>query len=102
MPDSRYAADVEQFRRLFERIVDYAVVLLTTDGHIAAWNPGAQRLEGYGETEIVGQSVECLYTVEDRIAGRPHQLLETARQVGRVEDEGWRVRKMVRGSGWTS
>ena len=87
------AEDAGLFRLLVERIVDYAVFLLTTDGYIWSWNAGAERLKGYQADEIVGQHFERLYTDEDRAAGRPRQLLAAAREDGRVEDEGWRVRK---------
>jgi PAS domain S-box-containing protein len=76
-----------------ERVVDYAVFLLTADGHIWSWNAGAERLKGYRADEIVGQHFDRFYTDEDPAAGRPGQLLAAAREDGRVEDEGWRVRK---------
>jgi PAS domain S-box-containing protein len=87
------AEDAGLFRLLVERVVDYAVFLLTTDGHIWSWNAGAERLKGYRADEIIGQHFDRFYTNEDRAAGRPGQLLAAAREDGRVEDEGWRVRK---------
>ena len=89
----QHARDAELFRLLVERVVDYAIFLLTPDGLVASWNAGAERVEGYAADEIIGESLERFYTLEDRLAGRPGQLLEAARQSGRVEDEGWRVRK---------
>jgi PAS domain S-box-containing protein len=85
--------DSDLFRLLVDQVQDYAIFLLTTDGHIASWNAGAERLKGYVASEIVGQSFERFYTPEDRAAGRPQHLLGIARTAGRVEDEGWRVRK---------
>src|SRR5207302_1966314 len=78
---------------LVDRVTDYAIFLLTPDGHIASWNSGAQRLKGYLPAEIIGQSFERFYTPEDRGAGLPHRLLSVARKEGRVEEEGWRLRK---------
>ena len=78
---------------LVERVLDYAIFLLTTDGYVASWNAGAERLKGYVAGEIIGQSFERFYTPEDRAAGRPMELLGRARVAGRVEEEGWRVRK---------
>src|SRR5438067_1331015 len=76
---------------LFRMLVERA--LLSTDGTVLTWNDGAVRLKGYTESEIVGQSFERFYTPEERAAGRPARLLAAARADGRVEDEGWRVRK---------
>jgi PAS domain S-box-containing protein len=89
----RHQQDADLFRLLVDRVLDYAIFLLTPDGHIASWNAGAERLKGYTADEIIGQSFEVFYTPEDRAAGRPKRLLGIARDKGRVEDEGFRVRK---------
>jgi PAS domain S-box-containing protein len=78
---------------LVDRVVDYAIFLLSADGRIASWNAGAERLKLYSASEVIGRTLEIFYTPEDRAAGRPARLLELARTDGRVEDEGWRVRK---------
>jgi PAS domain S-box-containing protein len=83
----------ELFRLLVERVRDYAIFLLDTDGHVASWNSGAELLKGYRSDEILGQHISRFYTEEDRAAGRSQRLLIKARTEGRVEDEGWRVRK---------
>src|SRR5262249_18724854 len=88
-----HGRDANLFRLLVDRVLDYAIFLLTPDGHIASWNAGAQRVKGYAADEIIGQSFEVFYTPHDRAAGRPFMLLEKARTEGRVEDEGYRVRK---------
>src|SRR5207237_3402176 len=87
------ARDADLFRLLVDRVLDYAIFLLTTDGYVASWNAGAERLKGYVAGEIIGQSFERFYTPEDRAVGRPMELLARARVAGRVEEEGWRVRK---------
>src|SRR5437763_16900010 len=87
------ARDADLFRLLVERVLDYAIFLLTTDGYVASWNAGAERLKGYVAREIIGQSFERFYTPEDRAAGHPMELRPRARVAGRVEDEGWRVPK---------
>jgi PAS domain S-box-containing protein len=85
--------DESLFRLLVDQVVDYAIFLLRADGHIASWNAGAERLKLYSADEAIGRSFEMFYTPEDRAAARPAHLLELARTHGRVEDEGWRVRK---------
>jgi PAS domain S-box-containing protein len=83
----------EMFRLLVEAVQDYAIFLLAPDGHVLTWNPGAQRAKGYTADEIIGQHFSVFYTPEERAAGRPALLLRKAAEDGRVEDEGWRVRK---------
>jgi PAS domain S-box-containing protein len=90
---ARQAEDADLFRLLVDRVVDYAIFLLTPDGHVASWNAGAEHLKGYRANEIIGHSFERFYTAEDRAAGLPARLLATARAEGRVEHEGWRVRQ---------
>ena len=83
----------ELFQLLVTQVKDYAIFALDTDGRIISWNDGAELLKGYGQQEIIGQHIERFYTDDDRKAGRPQMLLEKAKKNGRVEDEGWRVRK---------
>ena len=83
----------EAFRLLIEAVQDYAIFLLGPDGRVLTWNPGAERAKGYAASEVIGQHFSVFYTPEEREAGRPRLLLGRAAADGRVEDEGWRVRK---------
>jgi PAS domain S-box-containing protein len=67
--------------------------MLDPSGIVVSWNNGAERLKGYRAAEIVGQHFSRFYTREDRAAGLPTRVLETAARDGRFESEGWRVRK---------
>ncbi len=80
-------------RLLLEGIRDYAIFALDAEGRVASWNEGAERIKGYTESEILGQPYAIFFPAEDVAARRPQHLLETAAREGRVEDEGWRVRK---------
>jgi PAS domain S-box-containing protein len=81
------------YRLLVESVKDYAIFALDTGGHIISWNAGAERFKGYTEQEILGKHYSIFYPAEDAAAGKPKRLLEAAIADGRVEDEGWRVRK---------
>ncbi|MFK8257956.1 EAL domain-containing protein [Erwinia sp. AnSW2-5] len=81
------------YRLLVQSVVDYAIYMLTPDGTVANWNPGAQRAKGYLPAEIVGKNFSCFYSYEDRQKGLPEYGLQTARANGRFETEGWRYRK---------
>jgi PAS domain S-box-containing protein len=83
----------EPFRRLVDSVTDYAIFLLDLDGVIASWNQGAQRLKGYRAEEIIGQHFSVFYPKASLDKGWPQHELETARRLGRFEDEGWRIRK---------
>jgi PAS domain S-box-containing protein len=78
---------------LVSQVKDYAIFMLDTQGRIVSWNEGAQRIKGWTENEIVGQPITRFYAPEDQQRGHPARLLEIAKTEGRVEDEGWRVRK---------
>jgi PAS domain S-box-containing protein len=82
-----------QFRLLVEGVVDYAIFMLGVDGRIVSWNNGAARIKGYHASEIVGGDHTAFYTEEDRAKGIPALALQTARDRGQYEAEGWRVRK---------
>ena len=82
-----------QFRVLVESVTDYAIYLLDPSGRIASWNAGAQRIKGYDAAEVTGRHFSLFYTPEEREAGRPGQMLARAQREGRVDGEGWRLRK---------
>jgi PAS domain S-box-containing protein len=83
----------ERFRHLVEAVRDYAIFMLDTDGRVSTWNQGAERIKGYKASEIIGKHFSQFYPEEDVQAGKPQNELEIAVREGRVEDEGWRVRK---------
>ncbi|HEY2748682.1 MAG TPA: ATP-binding protein [Polyangia bacterium] len=90
--DQRRQAE-RRFDLLVESIRDYAVFMLTPTGHIATWNPGAERIKGYVASEIVGKHFSTFYPAEDVNAGKCEYELAEATREGRFEDIGWRVRK---------
>ena len=82
-----------RFRLLVESVRDYAIFMLDVDGNVRSWNAGAQALKGYAADEIIGRHFSTFYTPDDHAAGKPAAELVAARQHGRTEQEGWRVRK---------
>ena len=89
---NRSRAD-ERFRALVESVKDYAIFMLSPTGEIQTWNRGAELIKGYHASEIIGKRLDVFYPPEDRERGKPDHLLGLAVRDGRVEDEGWRVRK---------
>lgn len=90
----KFNAKIERhFRLLVQGVTDYAIYMLDLDGMITNWNLGAVRAKGYEASEIIGTHFSCFYSPEDCAAGLPHHGLATARDIGRFETEGWRLRK---------
>ena len=83
----------EQFRLLVEAVQDYAIFLLDPKGHVSSWNLGAARIKQYKASEIIGKHFSCFYEEEDKRKGKPDWELMVAARDGRLEDEGWRLRK---------
>ncbi|WP_321800972.1 PAS domain S-box protein [Caballeronia sp. J97] len=92
--DERAALQTDaSFRLLVEAVEDYAIFLLDTHGRVATWNNGAHRIKGYEAREIIGRHFSVFYPPDDIAAGKPQNELAIATRAGRVEDEGWRIRK---------
>ena len=81
------------FQALVDGVQDYAIFRLDRDGRVATWNSGARRIKGYFGEEILGRHFSCFYTQEEREAGKPEEHLRKADEFGRIQDQGWRVRK---------
>lgn len=81
------------FRLLVQGVADYALYMLDPMGVITSWNAGGERIKGYAPEEIVGQHFSRFYTEADRASGKPKRALQIAREQGRYEEDGWRVRK---------
>jgi PAS domain S-box-containing protein len=83
----------EILARLLNGVRDCAIYLIDINGCVATWNPGAERIKGYAESEILGRHFSEFYTPEDRAAGVPDFVLATAKRTGKFEGEGWRLKK---------
>jgi two-component system, sensor histidine kinase and response regulator len=55
----RLEAHAAHLAAVVESSVD-AIISTTVDGQIVSWNPGAERLYGYAEDEVVGRPLELL------------------------------------------
>lgn len=82
----------ERFRLVIEGVRDYGIFALDPEGCVISWNAGAQRIKGWSADEIVGRSFETFYPPGTRNY-LPGQMLQRARDDGRAEDEGWRLRR---------
>ncbi|MFD3263438.1 HWE histidine kinase domain-containing protein [Phenylobacterium ferrooxidans] len=85
--DNRLAAAI------IEQAVEYAILTMEFDGTITSWSPGAERMTGYTEDEIVGSNFSLLFTSSDRSAGEDRIELATTLRDGRAEDSRWHLCK---------
>lgn len=98
LPDDLPAAEgllaaENRFHLLVESVQDYAIFMVDPNGIVLSWNAGAQRLKGYTADEIIGQSFEVFYPAQAVADGWPREELRLSAADGRVEDEGWRIRR---------
>ena len=62
---------------------DDAIISMSLEGMIASWNSGAQRIFGYGESEVLGQSITIIVPPERR--QEEEAILQRARAGNRIE-----------------
>jgi PAS domain S-box-containing protein len=86
------AVDGHLFRLMISGVKDYAIFMLNPNGRIVSWNEGARRIKGYAEEEVLGKNFSLFYPEEDR-SHKPGRDLDIATRAGRLEDQGWRIRK---------
>lgn len=82
----------KKFRLLVDGVRDYAIFMLDEQGCVTTWNPGAARIKGFSEQEVIGRYFSIFFTPEDVAAGKPAGELAIAARDGRFEDEDWRCR----------
>ena len=92
----------QRWRLMVDAVDEYAIFLLAPDGTVMSWNPGAQRLEGYTASEILGDISQC--------STRSKTLWPASRRGGSSRQRAWAASpmtgggsaRMARGSGRTS
>ncbi|MFC7738236.1 HWE histidine kinase domain-containing protein [Roseomonas sp. GCM10028921] len=84
--------DQQHLQLIFESATEYAIFTLDTQGRVTTWNPGAQRIFGYEESEILGQPGAVIFTPEERAERQPEVEMSRALEDGRARDERWHIR----------
>ncbi len=92
VPSSLSQQDIS-FQLLVDAVTDYAICMLDTEGRIISWNTGAEHIGGWGKDEIRGRHFSIFHTPEDLENGKASRELEIARDTGRYEEQGVRLRK---------
>jgi PAS domain S-box-containing protein len=78
---------------VLESATEYAIITIDLDGFVRSWHPGAQRMFGFDEDEIVGRPADIIFTPEDRERDAPAAEMRTALAAGRTEDKRWHLRR---------
>jgi PAS domain S-box-containing protein len=78
---------------LIDAITDYAFYFLDKAGVILRRNLCVDHIDGYWAKELLGLHLSALFTLEDRNAGKPGNILSRAEKGGRDEFIGWIRRK---------
>jgi PAS domain S-box-containing protein len=81
------------YRQLVDALTDHAVFRLDGVGRIASWSPAAEQMTGFAGAEVIGRASSCLYPAADVAAGKHAAVLHVAALHGKVQDDGWRLRK---------
>ena len=92
----------ERFRLLVEGAKDYAIFLLDPQGHVASWNPGAERIKEYKAEEIIGQHFSRFYPQEAIDRGWPAHELKVAAPRAASRTKAGGSARTARSSGRTS
>src|ERR1051325_2773546 len=87
------AVNAEEMALLLEAVRDYAIFILSETGIVRSWNPGANRIFGYPARDIIGKHFSLFYPEEETATRKPQHELKVALEQGRIEDEGWRIRR---------
>jgi two-component system, chemotaxis family, CheB/CheR fusion protein len=83
----------EKVRLLMESFTDYAIMTADLNGIVESWNPGAETIFGFAAEEMIGKSLDIVFTPEDRANDFPERERASAREKGRASDERWHIRK---------
>jgi len=93
MPDKKTYAGFDYFEALYKKTRENTVIIMETDGTIAAVNSSFTKCFGYEETDIVGKNTAILFTEEDREKGLPKKELDEVQRKGQSNDNNYLVNK---------
>jgi PAS domain S-box-containing protein len=82
-----------RLKLILESTTGYGILTIDLDGRITLWNPGAERLMGWREEEVLGRPADIFFTPEERAQGIPEKEMRRAAETGRAVDDRQHVRK---------
>ena len=83
-----------QWRQIVDSALDTAIVSTDRAGRVTSWSRGAERVLGWSEPEMLGQTLERLFDADEDATRRLSSEMADAVTTGRGGgDDGWRMRK---------
>jgi len=89
----RPRADTITAELLIDSVTDIALCVLDPEGRVTSWNAGAEHISGWRAEEILGRHISVLYPPEAIAEGKPERDIAAAREAGRIQDQGVRLRQ---------
>lgn len=93
LTEQALAESRERLHLILESAREYAIIAIDLQRRVTSWNPGAERVTGYTDAEMLGRSVDALFVPEDREGGEADREAATALKTGRAVNERWHCRK---------
>ncbi|SDM53880.1 PAS domain S-box-containing protein [Methylobacterium phyllostachyos] len=86
-------AGAQRQRAIFDSTTQFAIVVTDRDGRVTDWNSGAERVLGWTADEMRGETVERIFTPEDRAEDRAGVEMRLSLEHGRASDERWHLKR---------
>jgi PAS domain S-box-containing protein len=80
-------------RQILDSATDYAIIALNRVGQVTRWNEGAQRIIGWSEEEMLGQTIERIFPLEEQPDNPIGAQMRDARKTGRGAADRWHMHK---------
>ena len=86
--------DAFEWRQIVDGATDTAIISTNRHGEVSSWNLGAERILGWSEKEMIGLTLDRIFTPEGQQRRQFALEIEDAISKGKGGgEEGWRVRK---------
>jgi PAS domain S-box-containing protein len=79
-----------QWRQIVNGAIDTAIISTDSGGFVTSWSRGAELILGWSEEEMLGQTLDRIFTEPGQFAREMLDAAHTGRGGG---EEGWRIRK---------
>src|SRR5690242_18683647 len=90
-PAHSFPITASQWRQIVNSATDTAIISVDRQGKVTSWNAGAERILGWSEAEMLGETLTRIFPPEsDQLAREIADATAYGRGGGA---EGWRVRK---------
>lgn len=91
MPDKKIYEHCDYGKALFEKTKENSVIIIETNGTIAAVNPAFTECFGYKQNDIIGKDFKILFTEEDQKKLKPEKELESVLKKGQSNDNNYLI-----------